>query len=407
MVQYHSINGTQTGLQVKTVVHHLKGDVMLTDTKIRNAKPVEKRYRIADSDGLYIEISPSGKKYWRFRSNTGGKRSWHDLGEYPHVSLRQARELRDKARHPAEAPHTTGSCLFSQAASEWVDIHERKLNNDKEKQNIRSRLDNHILPFIGGKEIAELTAMDILPLMKRLSMIGKYEMSRRVKQIISQIFRYAIMSGYCQNDPTYALRGFIDAPKPGRFASLTRPSEVARLLRAIHAYPHVMIREAMRFSALVFLRPGEVRHTEWLEIEGNELRIPKEKMKMDRPHIVPLARQTLELLDRLRPITGHCKYLFPSARSPEGGRPMSENAVLAALRSMGYTKDQMTPHGFRSMASTLLNENGFNRDWIERQLAHAEGNGVRAAYNYAEYLPERRKMMQWWADYLDELRESA
>jgi integrase len=229
-------------------------------------------------------------------------------------------------------------------------------------------------------------------------------MSRRVKQIISQIFRFGIMAGYCDNDPTYALRGFIDAPKPGHFASLTRPSDAALLLRAIDAYPHVIVREAMRFSALVFLRPGEVRHAEWIEIEENDLRIPKEKMKMDRPHIVPLSRQAIELLDRLRPLTGHGIYVFPSARAPGGSRPLSENAVLVALRSMGYTKDQMTPHGFRHMASTLLNENGFNRDWIERQLAHAESDGVRAAYNYAEYLPERRKMMQWWADYLDELK---
>jgi integrase len=203
------------------------------------------------------------------------------------------------------------------------------------------------------------------------------------------------------------LRGFIETPKPGHYASLTKPSDVALLLRAIDAYPHVIVREAMLFSALTFLRPGEVRRSEWMEIEGSEIHIPKEKMKMDRPHIVPLSRQSLELLDRLRPLTGHCGYIFPSARSPKGDRPMSENAVLAALRSMGFAKEQMTPHGFRHMASTLLNENGFNRDWIERQLAHSEGSGVRAAYNYAEYLPERRKMMQWWADYLDELRESS
>jgi integrase len=382
---------------------------MLTDTKIRNAKPGEKRYRMADNDGLYIEISPSGKKYWRFRSNNGGKRSWRDLGEYPHVSLQQARELKNQARHPDGEKDTRAreNCLFSQAASEWIDIHERKLNNEKEKQNIRSRLENHILPFIGGREIAELTTMDILPLMKRLSVIGKYEMCRRVKQIISQVFRYAIMSGRCQNDPTYALRGFIDAPKPGHYASLTRASEVAALLRAVDAYPHAVVRFAMRFSALTFCRPGEIRNAEWMELEDGEWRIPEAKMKMRRPHIVPLACQTIGILDEMKLLTGHCRYIFPSARTPNGDRPMSENTVRVALRTMGYANDQMTPHGFRHMASTLLNENGFNRDWIERQLAHVEGNSVRAAYNYAEYLPERRKMMQWWADYLDTLRQSA
>ncbi|MDR1516145.1 MAG: site-specific integrase [Synergistaceae bacterium] len=179
---------------------------------------------------------------------------------------------------------------------------------------------------------------------------------------------------------------------------------MGHLLRSIDAYPHPIVRYAMQFSALVFLRPGEVRHLEWAEIEGGEIRIPEKKMKMDRPHIVPLATQTIELLQKTQQLTGHGKYVFPSNRAPKGDRPMSENTVLVALRSMGYTNEQMTAHGFRHMASTLLNENGFNRDWIERQLAHVEGNSVRAAYNYAEYLPERRKMMQWFADYLDELR---
>ncbi|MDR1516039.1 MAG: tyrosine-type recombinase/integrase [Synergistaceae bacterium] len=278
------------------------------------------------------------------------------------------------------------------------------MSNDKEKQNIRSRLNTHILPFIGDMKIAILTTIDILPLLQRLSNAGKHEMSRRVKQIVSQVFRYGILTGHCNTDPTYALRGFISAPKPGHFASLTKSADVAQLLRSIDAYPHPIVRYAMQFSALVFLRPGEVRHLEWAEIESGEIRIPEKKMKMDRPHIVPLATQTIELLQKTQQLTGHGKYVFPSNRAPKGDRPMSENTVLVALRSMGYTNEQMTAHGFRHMASTLLNENGFNRDWIERQLAHVEGNSVRAAYNYAEYLPERRKMMQWFADYLDELR---
>jgi integrase len=224
-----------------------------------------------------------------------------------------------------------------------------------------------------------------------------------VIQICGQVFRYAIACEHCEYDPTQPIRGPLEPVRPGHFASVTRPADVGQLLRSVDAYPHPVVRHAMQFSALVFLRPGEVRHTEWTEIDGDELRIPGEKMKMKRPHIVPLARQTVELLQKMKQLTGHGKYVFPSNRSPKGDRPMSENTVLVALRSMGYEKDQMTAHGFRSMASTLLNENGFNRDWIERQLAHVEGNGVRAAYNYAEYLPERRKMMQWWADYLDGL----
>jgi integrase len=378
---------------------------MLTDTKIKNAKTSDKRYRIADMDGLYIEITPTGKKYWRFRANVGGKRSWRDLGEYPHVSLQQARELKNQMRLLPTAPGKKRA-VFSQVASEWAAMHEHRLNNEKEKQNVRSRLANHILPFIGDMGVAEISTADLLPLMRRLESAGKHEMARRVKQIISQVFRYGIIAGHCENDPTYALRGFLDAPQPRHYASLTKPAEVALLLRAIEVYPHTVVRCAMQFSALTFLRPGEIRRAEWSFIEGDELHIPSELMKMKRPHIVPLARQTLELLKSLFQLTGHGKYIFPSIRTPKGDRPMSDATVLVALRSMGYTKDQMTPHGFRHMASTLLNENGFNRDWIERQLAHVEGNSVRAAYNYAEYLPERRRMMQWWADYLDGLKNS-
>jgi integrase len=196
-------------------------------------------------------------------------------------------------------------------------------------------------------------------------------------------------------------------PKQRHYPSPKKPEEVGMLMRAIDAYPHDMIRCAMLFSALTFCRPGEIRHAEWSEISGAEWRIPEEKMKMRRPHIVPLARQAIELLQKMNQLTGHGKYVFPSNRAPNADRAMSDGTVLVAIRAMGYTKDQMVPHGFRSMASTLLNEHGFPPDHIERQLAHVEGNSVRAAYNYAEYLPERRKMMQWWADYLDELRNKA
>ncbi|MDR1943264.1 MAG: integrase arm-type DNA-binding domain-containing protein, partial [Synergistaceae bacterium] len=287
---------------------------MLTDTKIKSARPSKKRYRIADMDGLYIEITPAGKKYWRFRSNENGKRNWHNLGEYPFVTLQQARELRDGKRHALPVAPKKHEETFSQVASEWVKLHEQKLSNEKEKQNIRSRLNTHILPFIGDRNIAELNTVDILPLMQRLGNIGKYEMSRRVKQIISQVFRYGIMTGYCQNDPTYALRGFLDTPKSRHFASLTRPADVAQLLRSIDAYPQTIVRYAMQFSALTFCRPGEVRHAEWSEID-NEWHIPEGKMKMKRPHIVPLSTQTLSLLDKMRPLTGHGQYVFPSSRA--------------------------------------------------------------------------------------------
>ena len=367
----------------------------LTDIKIKSVRAMDKRYQMADSAGLYLEVMPTGKKYWRLRYSENNKRSWHTIGEYPAIGLQEARERRTLLRKRLRdgEPLTTKSTAFKDVALEWADEHDKKIQNEKDRIKTRNRMKNHLLPFIGDKDIASITPSDILPLFQRLADRENYEMLSRIRSISSQIFRYGVATGRCQHDPTAALRGAVVSRKPRHYPSLKRPNEVGMLMRAIYAYPMPLVRLAMRFSALTFLRPGEVRHAEWSEIEGNELHISEDKMKMKRPHIVPLARQTLDLLDELRLHTGHGRYLFPNSRAPKGDRPMSENAVLVALRSMGYTNQQMTDHGFRSMASTLLNERGYNRDWIERQLAHVEENGVRAAYNYAEYLPERRKML--------------
>jgi integrase len=400
--------GLQSGLQ-KIAGLGVDYKMPLTDIKIKSAKPKDKRYQIADADGLYIEVMPSGKKYWRLRYNSGnGKRTWHTVGEYPATGLQQARERRNELRKklrdgaPLEARGTT----FRETALEWADAHDKKILHERDKIKTRNRMATHLLQFIGDKDISAISPAEILPVFQRLAEAGKFGMLSRIRSICSQIFRHGIVAGKCQSDPTYALRGAIIAPRKRHYPSVKKPDEVRALMIAIDSYPRPVVRIAMRFSALVFLRPGEVRHAEWAEIEGGDLHLSEEKMKMKRPHIVPLARQTLELLEELRDYTGHGRYLFPSNRTPKGDRPMSEATVLAALRNMGYTKDQMVPHGFRSMASTILNENGFHPDWIERQLAHVEGNSVRAAYNYAEYLPERRRMMQWWADYLDGLRNS-
>jgi integrase len=384
---------------------------MLSDTKVKNLRPADTRKRHADSGGLYVDVQPNGKKTWLFRYTEKGKRHWHSLGEYPVVGLREARDLRDRARRQlfdGETPGTqteedAGTLKFHDVALEWYEKNAMKWSEKTRNITIR-RLEMHVFPFIGDSGMSELKPKDLLSVARRTEGMGAVETTRRVIQICGQVFRYAIACGHCEYDPTQPIQGALEPVRPGHFASLTRPADVAQLLRSIDAYPHAVVRYAMQFSALAFLRPGEVRHLEWAEIEGGEIRIPEKKMKMDRPHIVPLAAQTLDLLQKTRQLTGHGRYVFPSNRAPKGDRPMSENTVLVALRSMGYSKEQMTAHGFRHMASTLLNENGFNRDWIERQLAHVEGNGVRAAYNYAEYLPERRKMMQWFADYLDELK---
>ncbi|MDR0648230.1 MAG: tyrosine-type recombinase/integrase [Synergistaceae bacterium] len=381
----------------------------LSETKAKSAKAKDRRYQISDSDGLYLEVMTSGKKYWRFRYVQNGKRNWSTVGEYPLVGLQEARERRNGLRKklmdgtPLDSKGTT----FREVALEWADAHDKKIASEKDRVKKRNRMDSHLLPFIGGKDISEITAQEILPVFQRLAERGNFETLSRIRSITSQIFRYGVATGRCSGDPTYALRGAIIMPKKRHYPSPKKPEEVGMLMRAIDAYPHDTVRCAMQFSALTFCRPGEIRKAEWSEISGDEWHISEKKMKMRRPHIVPLSRQAIDVLEKTRQLTGHGRYIFPSNRDPNGNRPMSDSTVLVALRAMGYTKDQMTPHGFRSMASTLLNENGFNSDWIERQLAHVEGNGVRAAYNYAEYLPERRKMMQWWASYLDKLREEA
>ena len=381
----------------------------LTDMRIKSLKPRDKRYQECDSDGLYIEVMTSGKKYWRLNYYKDGKRTWHTIGEYPTTGLQEAREKRNALRKKLRdgSPLVTKSTLFRDVALEWAEAHDKKIANENDRIKTRGRMNNHLLPLLGDKEIASIAPGDILPVLQRLAGMEKWEMLSRIRGTTSQIFRYGVATGRCPTDPTYALRGAIITPRQKHYPSIRKPSEVGALMRAIDAYPFERVRYAMLFSALTFCRPGEIRHAEWSEIDLNkkEWVISEEKMKMRRPHIVPLSRQALEVLREMTDITSGGKYVFPSNRTPL--RPMSDATVLSALRAMGYSKDRMTPHGFRSMASTLLNENGFNRDWIERQLAHAEGSSVRAAYNYAEYLPERHKMMQWWADYLDELRQSA
>lgn len=395
----------------KIVCTRLRVILLLTETKIKNSKPTEKRYRIADIDGLYLEVMPTGKKYWLFRKNKDGKRSWEKLGEYPLLGLRDARAKCETARKihlGIIKPEPTKESIdtFASVALEYLPTYEQKIANGKEKHNTRRRLELHVFPFIGDMDIKNISSRNMLDIAQRLTLRNTVETAKKVIQICSRVFRFGILNGYCENDPTYALRGAIPSPRQNHFACIKDPQKFGRLLRDIDAYPKRLVRMAMQFSALVFCRPGEIRHAEWSEInwERKEWRIPEEKMKKRRSHIVPLATQTIELLQNIEALTGHGRYIFPSNRTPHGDRPMSENTVLVALRSMGYGNDEMTAHGFRGTASTLLNENGFPPDHIERQLAHVEGNSVRAAYNYAEYLPERVKMMQWWADYLDGLR---
>lgn len=391
----------------------------LTEVTIRNAKPDKsKTLRLKDERGLYLEISPKGGKWWRLRYWIGGKENRLSLGVYPDVGLKDARERRDEARRliaqgidPAAvrkgeaAERQAQAETFQTIAEEWF-LEFRHTWTDSTADTIISRLRMDVFPYLGDKPIREITPPELLAVIRRIAARGAVETARRDLQKCGQIFRYAVANGKAERDITADLRGAIAPPAKRHFASIHEPKEIGELLRAIDAYRGSPVtRCALRLAPLTFVRPGELRRAEWSEIDMDkaEWRIPAARMKMRELHIVPLSRQALDVLGELQPITGGGVYVFPGGRS--AARPMSENAVLAALRRMGYERGEMTGHGFRSMASTILHEQGWPSDVVERQLAHGERNKVKASYNFAQHLPERRRMMQAWAEYLDALRE--
>ena len=395
---------------------------MLTDTTCKNAKPEDKPYRKADEKGLYLDVRPNGSKYFRLKYRFGGKEKLLALGVYPETSLAQARAKRDEARKqlalgidPGEnrkamkTAQTANGETFEVIAREWHGKQSPTWTTGHAQQ-IMSLFEADLFPLLGNRAIKEINAPELLAALRRLEVRGVLETARRAKQYSGRVFRYAVATGRAERDPSPDLRGALPPARDKHHASITEPKAIGELLRAIEGYQGAFVtKAALGLAPLLFVRPGELRKAEWAEIdmEKAEWRIPGEKMKMRDPHIVPLCTQAVAILTELQALTGRGRYVFPSARTPHGDRCMSENAVLAALRRMGYGKDEMTGHGFRSMASTLLNEQGWHRDAIERQLAHAERDNVRAAYNYAEHLPERRKMMQAWADYLDSLKAGA
>jgi integrase len=398
--------------------------VILTDIRIRKAKPEIKTQRLFDGMGLYLEVSPSGSKLWRLKYRFAKKERRLALGVYPHVGLLSARQRCLEARQliaegldPAETRRAekaakTGSVNFESLAREW---HAKFSSNwvAEHGSRILRRLELDIFPWLGRRPVGEIKPPEILAALRRIESRGALESAHRVLQNCGQVFRYAVATGRAERDPTGDLRGALPQPKEKHLASIVEPKRVGELLRAIEGYEgHFVTKCALRFAPLVFVRPGELRQAVWSEIdfEKAEWRIPAERMKMREQHLVPRSRQALEILRELEPVTNQeiygmpdaPRYVFPGTLSRR--RPMSENSVLAALRRMGYPKEEMTGHGFRSMASTLLHELGWNHQVIERQLAHAERNSVSAAYNFAEHLPERRKMMQAWADYLEGLK---
>ncbi|MBQ7262367.1 MAG: tyrosine-type recombinase/integrase, partial [Synergistaceae bacterium] len=370
----------------------------LTDLVVRQAKPKEKRYSLSDGRGLILEVRPNGSKFWVARFWSKGKERRRHLGRWPDVSVKDARALAAASRADGDA-QGGASTRLRDVADEWMRV--RMANKSASYlRGVRLRLDRYVLPELGDMALGDITSGVVLRLCRAIEARGTIETASRVKVLVGQLFRYAIATDRAESDPTAALAGALQTRKPKHMATVTDPAGIALLMRSIRAYPHAVVRCAMELSALTFCRPGEIRHAEWAEVDLDraEWRIPAAKMKMGRPHIVPLARQTVALLRGLHELTGRGRWLFPSARGD--GRPMSENAVRVALRSMGYGNDDMTPHGFRAMASTRLNEMGWRADVIERQLAHAERNAVRAAYDHSDRLDERRRMMQAWADFL-------
>jgi integrase len=388
---------------------------------VKGSKPQEKSYRLYDTNGLYLEITPKGGKLWRLKYRYAGKEKLLSFGSFPSISLKEARALKDEARKQL-ANEIDPSALkkelkrsrveaaqnsFEFVAREWISKNNKKWSAGNSKL-VTSRFERLIFPLIGKASIANLTAPELLTAIRRIEKGGSTYTAHKVLQNCGQVFRYSIATGRSITDPSAALKGALPPTKATHHASITDPKKVGALLRAIKGYEGTFVtKQALKLAPLVIVRPGELRHAEWQEIdlENSEWRIPADKMKMKAVHIVPLSSQAISILEETQAVTGNGKYVFPSVRS--ASRPMSENTINASLRRMGYTKEEMTGHGFRSMASTLLNEQGWHWDAIERQLAHAERNSIRAAYNYAEHMPERIKMMQHWADYLEGLASGA
>ncbi|OGR05531.1 MAG: integrase [Deltaproteobacteria bacterium RIFOXYD12_FULL_53_23] len=392
----------------------------LTDTKIRTIKPTENPQKLFDGGGLFLLVTPTGGKLWRLKYRFGGIEKLLSLGTYPQTSLAEARQKRDQAsalmangvnpgdtKKAQKAASSQETETFEVIAREWYTKFAPSWAPSHGNKIIR-RLELYVFPWLGDRAIKSITAPELLTALRRIEAKGTLETAHRTQQNCGQVFRYAVATGRAERDPSGDLRGAIPPASGKHMATITDPKEIAGLLRSIDDYRgSIVTRCALQMAPLVFVRPGELRQAEWSEVNFDtaEWRIPAEKMKASVLHIVPLSRQALDVLREIHPLTGHGRYVFPSPRTDS--RPMSSNAVLSALRRMGYAKDEMSGHGFRSMASTLLNEQGWNKDAIERQLAHGERNSVRGAYNYAEYLPERRKMMQAWADYLEEIKAGA
>jgi integrase len=395
----------------------------LTDTQLKNAQPKEKVYRLSDAKGLYAEIHPNGSKYWRLKYRFAGKEKRLAIGVYPKVSLKAARKVCDHAKDQLE--QGIDPSKFKKAkkieqfqdqannldaiAREWHQQQAQKWSASYTEKVLRA-IERDLLPYVGTLPLDQISPPQLLTVLRRVESRGAAESAHRLKQMTGQIFRYAVATGRAQRDITPDLKGALVTPKKRHFPAITEPAQVGRLLNVLDGYEGTAtVRAALKLAPLVFVRPIELRQAEWKEIDFDkaEWRIPGSKMKMGHDHVVPLSKQAIEVLEEQKLLTGHWNgYVFPSARSPR--RPMSDNAILSAFRNMGISKEEMTGHGFRAMARTILDEVlGERVELIEHQLAHAVKDSLGRAYNRTTHLSKRKAMMQRWADYLDELRVQA
>jgi len=397
----------------------------LTDSACRNAKPKDKPWKLHDVRGLFLLVNPDGSKWWRLRYTLAGKDGLLSLGVYPDVPLAKARKDREAARefvadgiNPARQRKQTRAQFalaaansFEAVAREWIAKNLPTWAPSHASKIVR-RMEKDVFPWIGKRPIADIEAPDLLSLLNRLEERGVIETAHRARTECGQVFRYAIATGRAKRDISADLRGALQPVAKTHFASMMEPAQIGGLLRAMHGYTGThAVRSALQLAPLLFVRPGELRQMQWSQVnlDTAEWRFVPSKLKRGQPkteHIVYLPVQAIEVLRDLQPLTGNRAYVFPGERDPK--RPMSDAAINAALRRMGFdTKTEITGHGFRAMARTLLAEQGWQADAIERQLAHKASGPLRGAYDRTQFLAERKKMMQAWADYLDRLREGS
>lgn len=413
------MHGVFDGIFLHLKLGTINTDMSLTNTACKQASPKDRDYKLSDEKSLFLLVTKKGAKYWRLNYRFAKKQKTLALGVYPEVSLKEAREKTaavrksiDEGKDPSLIKKAqklsilkAGANSFEVVAWEWFEK-EKPSWSAKHIKKQKSLIENNLIPHIGKFPVTEITPLILLDCLRKAEARGVLETANRLKQISGQVFRYAVITGRLDRDPSIDLKDALKTPQAKHYAAITEPKQFGQLLRAIDGYEGTTtVAIALKLAPMLFVRPGELRHMEWEELffEDKEWRIPGAKMKSRQPHIVPLSKQALRLLEEIFLLTGRWKYVFPGIRSKS--RPMSDNSLNAALRRLGYSTDEVTTHGFRATARTMLDEKlDFAPHLIEHQLAHTVKDPLGRAYNRTSHLEQRKEMMQGWADYLEELK---